>query len=211
MTSIRIAAAALAFGAVAACAKTEPRAVDTGAVRVDTTKAAATTPATPTTSTPGAPATSAALPDSNPVVTPSGYGKVRIGASADELATAVGTKIPPSHSADQRACRYVALASLPSGMRVMLANDSVARIDVTAAGPRTAQGIGIGDLESKLTAAYAGAVVRPNKYTGPVGHDVIVNAAGDSTHRLVFETDGKKVVRFRAGRQPAVDLVEGCG
>jgi hypothetical protein len=97
-------------------------------------------------------------------------------------------------------------------MRVMLVNDSVARIDVTAPGPRTTEGTGIGDPETQLTAAYgARANVRPNKYTGPVGHDVIVNAAGDSTHRLVFETDGKKVLRFRAGRQPAIDLVEGCG
>jgi hypothetical protein len=97
-------------------------------------------------------------------------------------------------------------------MRVMLVNDSVARIDVAAPGPRTAAGAGIGDSEAHVVELYGDrATVRPNKYTGPVGHDVVVNAPNDSTHRLVFETNGKKVLRFRAGRQPAVDFVEGCG
>jgi hypothetical protein len=150
--------------------------------------------------------------DTSAVVTPQGYGAIRIGASAEQLADAIGSKIPPSHSPDERECRYVMLAALPSGMRVMLVHDSVARIDITAVGPRTAGGIGIGDAEPHVVAAYGDrATVRPNKYTGPVGHDIIVNATADSTHRLIFETDGKKVVRYRAGRQPAVDLVEGCG
>jgi hypothetical protein len=29
--------------------------------------------------------------------------------------------------------------------------------------------------------------------------------------RIVFETDGQRVTRFRAGRLPAVQYVEGCG
>ncbi|MGQ0538137.1 MAG: hypothetical protein ACT4R6_04255 [Gemmatimonadaceae bacterium] len=50
----------------------------------------------------------------------------------------------------------------------------------------------------------------PHKYTGPTGHYVIVQTTGDTLHRLIFETDGSRVVRFRAGRSPAVDYVEGC-
>jgi hypothetical protein len=184
-------ACAMLVAASVACAKSDTRTRDS--------QQSASTP--PSTVTPEA-----------STVTPQGYGAIHIGASAVQLADAVGSKIPPSHSPDERACRYVMLAALPSGMRVMLVNDSVARIDITAAGPRTADGIGIGDTEARLVSTYgARASVRPNKYTGPVGHDVVVNAPTDSTHRLIFETDGRKVVRFRAGRQPAVDLVEGCG
>ncbi|MEO6877242.1 MAG: hypothetical protein ABI205_02095, partial [Gemmatimonadaceae bacterium] len=173
--------------------------------------AAPDTATAPAAATPAAPSTPAAG-DTSRVVTSNGYGTVHIGASAAQLASALGTKVPASHSADERSCRYVVLSVLPSGMRVMLVNDSVARIDIGAAGPRTAEGAGIGDAESKVVSLYgARALVRPNKYTGPVGHDIVVNAPGDSTHRVIFETDGKKVLRFHAGRQPAVDYVEGCG
>ena len=32
----------------------------------------------------------------------------------------------------------------------------------------------------------------------------------DSARRLIFETDGQRVVRYRAGVTPAVEYVEGC-
>ena len=32
----------------------------------------------------------------------------------------------------------------------------------------------------------------------------------DSARRLIFETDGQRVVRYRAGITPAVEYVEGC-
>ena len=32
----------------------------------------------------------------------------------------------------------------------------------------------------------------------------------DTTRRLVFETDGARVLRYRAGRRPEVEWVEGC-
>jgi hypothetical protein len=219
MIRVRVIAGSVLCIATVACAKSEPPAADTHAVVAavpDSTPAPGSTtpstlPATPSsTSTP--PAAEPPAADTGHVVTPNGYGTVRVGASATQLAEALGTKVPPSHSADERNCRYVMLSALPSGMRVMLVNDTVARIDISARGPRTAAGVGIGDAESRVVSAYgARATVRPNKYTGPVGHDVVVNAAGDSTHRMIFETDGKKVLRFHTGRQPAVDLVEGCG
>jgi hypothetical protein len=34
---------------------------------------------------------------------------------------------------------------------------------------------------------------------------------GGGNNRIVFETDGKKVVKYRSGRLPAVEYVEGCG
>lgn len=193
-----VCAAAFAIAITDACSDARSRAADTERPKSVAVQAAPTAQPTPR--------------DTSAVVTPQGFGAIRIGASAEQLADAIGSKIPPSHSPDEHECRYVMLSALPSGMRVMLVHDSVARIDITAVGPRTADGIGIGDAEPRVVAAYGNrGTVRPNKYTGPVGHDIIVNATADSTHRLIFETDGAKVVRYRAGRQPAVDLVEGCG
>jgi hypothetical protein len=52
--------------------------------------------------------------------------------------------------------------------------------------------------------------VEPHKYTdGPylVLHPA---AAAGSAYRIVFETDGRRVTRHRAGTRPQVEYVEGC-
>lgn len=58
---------------------------------------------------------------------------------------------------------------------------------------------------------YPGQVtVQPHAYTD--GHYLVVTppAAADSSFRIVFETDGQKVLRYRSGLVPAVEYVEGC-
>ena len=76
---------------------------------------------------------------------------------------------------------------------------------------RTREGAAVGDAEEKVLSLYgARARVEPHKYTGPVGHYIVVASPGDSNFRMVFETDGQRVLRFRAGRRPAVDFVERC-
>jgi hypothetical protein len=39
----------------------------------------------------------------------------------------------------------------------------------------------------------------------------VVATPSDTALRLVFETEGARVTRFRVGRRPAVEYVEGCG
>ena len=36
------------------------------------------------------------------------------------------------------------------------------------------------------------------------------NQLSDRNYRIVFETDGKRVLRFRAGKLPEVEYIEGC-
>lgn len=58
---------------------------------------------------------------------------------------------------------------------------------------------------------YPGRVaVRPHKYTD--GHYLEVRPTGPDapTHLIIFETDGSVVERFRGGRRPQVEYVEGC-
>jgi hypothetical protein len=69
----------------------------------------------------------------------------------------------------------------------------------------------VGDAEASVVKRYEGRVrTTPHKYTGPVGHYLTVTAPPDSAHAIVFETDGSRVVNYRAGRRSAVALVEGC-
>ena len=62
-----------------------------------------------------------------------------------------------------------------------------------------------------VLAVYRGRVqVQPHKYTGPEGHYLVVTHPRDTLFLIIFETDGRHVTRFRAGRKPAVQYVEGC-
>jgi hypothetical protein len=108
-------------------------------------------------------------------------------------------------------CDFVHPKALPKGIALMIIQDSVARVDVDSAGILTREGVGVGDLESRLLAVYGTrARVEPHHYMGPEGHYVYVSTPGDTLHRIVFETDGKRVDRYRAGRLPGVDYIEGC-
>jgi hypothetical protein len=98
-----------------------------------------------------------------------------------------------------------------SGVRFMVVDDTVVRIDVDSLSVATKWGDRVGDSETVVLARHAGSVhVEPHKYTGPKGHYLIVSTPDDTLHRLVFETDGERVTEYRAGLRPYVEWVEGC-
>jgi hypothetical protein len=93
----------------------------------------------------------------------------------------------------------------------MIVRDTVVRVDVSSGSFATSWGDRVGDTESQVLERHRGHVsVQPHKYTGPEGHYLVVSDPSDTLHRIVFETDGKRVLRFRAGRLPEVEWVEGC-
>jgi hypothetical protein len=115
-------------------------------------------------------------------------------------------------------CDAMSWPFLPDGAWLLVLRDSVEvpaqieRVDITKPGVRTAEGAGVGDTEARVLELYRGNVrVEPHKYTGPTGHYLVVTNARDTLHRIIFETDGQRVTRYRAGRRPAVELVEQCG
>jgi len=102
-------------------------------------------------------------------------------------------------------------------VRFLITRDSVGappwleRVDVDSAGVRTAEGITVGDAEAQVRRLYGARVhVTPHKYDKR-GHYLTVDATGDTLHRIIFETNGRRVTHFRAGRRPAIDNVEVCG
>jgi hypothetical protein len=122
------------------------------------------------------------------------------------------TQAFPDSRATATGCSYVQWADAPRGVRVMTENGQVARVDVDSGVVATTEGIRIGDTEEQVMQRYANRVaVTPSKYTN--GHYLTVapKIVADSLFRLVFETENDHVVRYRGGRRPAVDYVEGCG
>ena len=149
-------------------------------------------------------------PPSDRTATLDGLGKVKIGATATEVASALGEPLPPPKVAEV-SCRYMRPTTLPPGVGIMLVNDSVARIDIDSAGVQTSEGAGVGEDETRIVEIYRDRVaVTPHKYTGPTGHYLTVSPPGDTLRRIIFETDGHRVTKYRVGRRPAVEWVEGC-
>ena len=87
----------------------------------------------------------------------------------------------------------------------------LARIEVKDGLVATGRGARVGDSEARIDSLYAGSLaIAPHKYTD--GHYLVVTPPGGGAkrHRLIFETDGQRVLEYRAGALPAVAWVEGC-
>ncbi len=92
----------------------------------------------------------------------------------------------------------------------MYVDRRLARLDVIGPGVETDAGVGVDDPVSAVLKAYGAAVVvTPHKYTYDTGGQYL-SVPGTDRKRLVFETDGTKVTRYRIGRLPEVEWVEGC-
>lgn len=144
-----------------------------------------------------------------PVVEPLAVGPVRIGMTSGEarLALHVARRDSSQSALD---CHYLNMDGALLPLAVMVERDTVVRVDVKDTGIATAAGGRVGDTEAQVLTLYPGHVqVQPHKYL-PSGHYLVVTVPGDTSRQLIFETDGSRVLNYRAGRLPAVAYVEGC-
>jgi hypothetical protein len=140
-----------------------------------------------------------------------GLGPIQIGMT---LADAVNMGLLNENPNMKKDCDFVYPAigaGVPDNVGVMVVKGKIARIDVDTGSVTTEDGAKIGDTEEKLKSIYNGDLqVEPHKYV-PGGHYMIVMGDSASAGKaIVFETNGKTVTNFRAGRLPEVKWVEGC-
>ncbi len=121
---------------------------------------------------------------------------------------------PITHpTSDHAECAIVEFAG--DTMRLiqfLVEQGTIERVDILDSTVATNHGTRVGSTEAAVESLYPGRVtVRPHKYE-EAGHYLIIgpNKTEDSLFALVFETDGHRVTRYRAGRRPAVEYVEGC-
>ena len=143
------------------------------------------------------------------VVSPRSAGPVRTGMTVAEASKALGADLKPTYDVSD-ICDMLDVPGGPTDLSLMVVSDTIVRFDVSDTLTATAlTGLRVGSSEAQVLAAYPGKVrVEPHEYAGPDGHYLVVGS--DSLEALVFETDGKRVTRYRAGRKPAVEWVEGC-
>jgi len=171
--------------------------------RVDTTHASAVT-ASATPSTDNAVDTAAWRASAQRV------GPVTFGMTIAAAARVAGGTVahPPGGS-----CGFTSLRAAPHGARFMVSYDTVVRVDVDSATVPTDAGARVGMREDSVQHLYANKLhMTPHKYVRG-GHYLIFvpGAPADTMHQLIFETDGDRVTRYRAGLAPYVGYVEGCG
>jgi hypothetical protein len=94
----------------------------------------------------------------------------------------------------------------PYGTWVMWNSGSIARVDVYSESVATAAGARVGDSEKRIMELYPQVKIAQRKDTK--GHYLTVSL--ENAHQIVFETDGKRVIHYRAGRKPEVEWAKGC-
>jgi hypothetical protein len=143
------------------------------------------------------------------VVRPDGVGPVNVGMTSADVRRALDL---PASAGSVNGCSYLPGTSATAlHANVMLTSDTVVRFDVRDGSIATAEGARVGDSEARVQSLYSGRVsMQPHKYVAG-GHYLVVTDPAHPADRIVFETDGKVVTQFRAGRTPEVTNVEGCG
>lgn len=190
--------------AVPSTASTTSTAVSTSSSMVTSTTSAPG--ATPTSTTPaGGPALNEAS-----TVNLHGLGPVRVEMTLAEASNVAGT--PIATKGGNADCSTAAPQAGPGGVSFMVVKDRIARVDVTEGPIRTLSGAGVGDTEAQVQARYSGKLQSSAHKYVQGGHylTLVPTDPADASFRLIFETDGTKVTRFRAGRQPEVSYIEGC-
>lgn len=148
-------------------------------------------------------------PDSSWIARFDGLNELRVGQTIDELRTRWGDDLV--FAGDSGGCDYAFLRRTPAGVALMIEDARLVRIDIDSSLVATAAGIRVGDTESDVRRVYGSLVQqRPDPYSGPEWHYLVVTPAPDSTFRIIFATNGIRVLNYRVGFRGQVDYIEGC-
>jgi hypothetical protein len=141
-----------------------------------------------------------------------GIGPMRVGMTIAQAEKSARTRLI-SQGSKLGDCFYVKPQGGPRGVSFMAIGKVIARVDIhNNSSMSTVRGAKIGDSEQRIKSLYKGQIkVTPHEYVQG-GHYLtfIPTDAADKKYRMVFETDGRRVTQFRAGRLPEVQYVEGC-
>ena len=155
-------------------------------------------------------------------VTINSIGPVKIGMNLPEAAAAANTRLSIGYAGSD-SCYSLQTEGELKGVGFMVTKDDVksrlqyitsdviARVDVDNPKITTVSGAKIGDTEARIKSLYPGQIkVTPHTYIKGNYLTFIPKNKAEQNYRIVFETDGQRVIRYRAGKLPEVEYVEGC-
>jgi len=147
-----------------------------------------------------------------------GIGPIRVGMTVDEASRSAGVRLVNSGGGrDEYLCSYFKPQDSPEGIAFMVTNGRIARVDnFSNKQVTTIKGAKIGDTEDRIISLYPGQIkVTRHPYqrlplTNQKYLTFVPKDAADKNYRIIFETSKNRVERFRSGKIPEVDQVEGC-
>src|SRR5258708_5037926 len=122
-----------------------------------------------------------------------GYGPFRVGMKPAEVATATATPLQldlPFWEPNE--CFMIRPANGPVGLRIMVTEGTIARVEVDRKGIYTNEGANVGISEVELKKLYGDKLKWSQNLYQDHGH--YAELLTDSRHAIVFETDGNKVI-----------------
>jgi len=144
-------------------------------------------------------------------------GPIVVGMALDESSAAHGKPVAiDSRTLGpgwKRGCGHALAEGGPEGLRFMVMNGSIVRIEVGRGPVATREGITTGSPVQDVLAAYAGRIrVEPHTYTARTGGQYLIvdETSGGAPMSMLFETDGSRVTQFRSGLKNWVMAPEGC-
>ena len=158
-------------------------------------------------------------------VTINSIGPVKVGMNIPQATAAARTRLYVEYGGNDEACYYISGEGDLNGVSFMVTKDEtksrdkyatsdvIARIDIDNPKITTVSGAKVGDTEARIKSLYPGQIeVTPHKYTGPQGHYLtfVPKNKAEQNYRVIFETDGQRVTRYRVGKLPEVEYYGGC-
>jgi hypothetical protein len=140
-----------------------------------------------------------------------GIGSVQVGMTVAQASKAAGAKLVTS-SIQEPLCSYYSLQNGTKDIAFKVNKGRISGVDIFKGKIATASGARIGDTEARIKALYPGQIkVSTNAYNIK-GHYLtfVPKNKSDQKYRIVFVTDGKRVIQYRAGKLPEVEFIEGC-
>lgn len=145
------------------------------------------------------------------LLTPDGYGPVRIGMTQKQVSAALKIKLEgePVEPGDQ--CVEMVPAGPDRGLVFMFESNRLARISIGAPSTiATPRGIRIGSTAADVKRAYGkGVKDEPHHYEGPVAR-YLTYWVRPNTRGVRFETNDKLRVQTIHAGGSSIQLVEGC-
>lgn len=140
-------------------------------------------------------------------VTFDGLGPIKIGMTVAQAEQALGARLVRAEGyAD--ACYFADPEGMP-GVRLLVTNQTIARIDLSSASYATDKGAKVGDTEvTVLENLYPNARVEPQRGEDKTRRIAIYSE--NEQFMIMFETDGERVTGISVGKLGAVLSPKGC-
>jgi hypothetical protein len=139
-------------------------------------------------------------------VTTAGIGTLSFGMTVQQAQVAIGTRLlTETGGAPTGQCYYVKAEQGPDGVFFVVSSSTIERVDIRSGAVKTRSGLGIGSTIDQLKTAL-GAQLQISGTTAVF----VPTSANDANYRVIFETDGTKVVSYRSGKVPLVTAARAC-